>query len=140
MTPFAISTSLHTIGVKPKRAVVLGSASIAIRFGDFREPQDLDIVVSWKEFLHLLMTGKWRLVFPARKASWREIHLERENCEAFFCWKLGSLFVPYHNLVRESVEVEGVRVADLAWVKRYKRNLAREKDLRDLGFLRLHHA
>ncbi len=124
--------------VSPSRSVVFGSGSIALRFEDFREARDIDLVVSLWEFLRLWFFCGWHCVFPKKVSSWKEIRLEKSQCEAFLFWKIGSSFLPYRFIKYHSHYVRAIPCVDLDLVKKYKRALRREKDERDLGFLKLH--
>jgi hypothetical protein len=140
MNSLELYALLQRSGINPQHVVVCGSTPIATRFADFREPHDIDVVVSPTTFVRLFFSAHWRLVLPTSFASWREIRLVFNEFEVFMYWKLGTTFVSYRALKKESQCEDGVRCAHLVWVKRYKRALQREKDIRDLAFLRLHYA
>lgn len=126
--------------VSSSHSVVFGSGSIALRFSDFREAGDVDLVVSLLEFLRLWIFCGWHCIVPKGKISWKEVRLEKDHCEAFLFWKMGESFLPYASIKCHSQSVHSLQCVDLDLVKRYKRALHRDKDIRDLAFLKLHRA
>lgn len=137
MTTREFRGKLAQTHVSPKRSVVFGSGSIALRFADFRETGDVDLVISCFEFFRLWLLCGWRCVLPQSVLHWKEVRLVRDGCEAFLFWKTGRRFFPYGFVKWHSQCVDSLQCADLDLVKRYKRALGRDKDVRDLAFLRL---
>jgi hypothetical protein len=119
--------------------VVCGSTPIASRVKRFREIGDIDLVVSPCTFIFLLCKKQWHLVLPQKGHSWKEVSVHAEHCEAFMFWKIGAVFIPWSKIKKDCSLCNGMRLANLAWVKKYKRALHREKDVRDLGVLKLRH-
>jgi hypothetical protein len=135
-----IPTILQTRGVSASDKVVLcGSAPIASKIANFREIGDIDLVISPFTFLSLTCSSQWRLVLPAKGASWKELSVKSPNCEAFMFWRIGTRYISWKKIQKDCTLCNGLRLADIAWVKRYKRALHREKDMRDLGVLKMQH-
>ncbi len=138
MTSDPLYSKLFSLKIHPKNVVVFGSSSIALRFHDFRCVGDIDLVVSGGEFLRLWLLHHWKLVLPEKGKSWKECRLISGNIEVFLFWKMGDHHISYTKVKQHSHFSSLLSLVDIDWVKRYKRALHREKDIRDLAFLRLH--
>jgi hypothetical protein len=139
MNSETLCNRLRENGINPRQAIVSGSASIAVQYEDFREPSDIDLVLSVRQFVSLLFNRHWKLVLPGTGRPILEIRLvSSDNCEAFLCWKSGTQYLSYHTLTKTCVPVADIFVAPIATVKKYKRALRREKDIFDLAFLHRH--
>jgi hypothetical protein len=135
-----IPTILQKRGVSPSdKAVLCGSTPIASRVTNFREIGDIDLVISPHTFLSLAVSHKWHVVFPQKGHSWKELSVKSSDCEAFLFWRIGTRYIPWKKIQKDCTLCNGLRLADIAWVKRYKRALHREKDMRDLGILKMQH-
>lgn len=138
MTLNTLYSKLFSLKIHPKNVIVFGSSCIALRFCDFRCVGDIDLVISGREFLRLWLLEGWKFVLPEKGRTWKECRLVLGNVEAFLFWKMGEVYIPYKEVKRHSHLSSLLFLVDIDWVKRYKRALHREKDIRDLAFLRLH--
>lgn len=138
MTAACIQKTLLHLRISPRRSVLCGSGSVALRCQDFREVGDIDLVFPFFEFLRLWIFCGWKLRLPKDIWKFREFCIEKGGCEAFWCWKVGNVFLSYKYLKQHSHSLGCICCSDIDLVKQYKRSLHRDKDIRDLAFLRLH--
>lgn len=123
----SIIDRFHQLGVPADQSVIIGSGILDALA--LRPSRDIDLVVSSDLFTSLQASGEWQVTVVHD-----ETVLTKDDAEVWLSW--GSAGVPnFTKLYDGGVTIGGVRFADPRFVIEWKRQNAREKDLRDIQLL-----
>lgn len=107
--------------------IVVGSGSMAAR--GIREFKDIDIVAK-KELWDRLKTEGWEeCFFESRR------YLRKGIVEVFFDFKCGTYQPETDDLIAGAEMIQGVPFLKLDELVAFKRELGREKDIRDISLI-----
>ena len=123
---------LHKIGVSDDEFIIAGSAAIKKNYPDFREIDDLDVIVSPPAFKRLAQSGKL--------IKWSGGTVKRGLRTSDDAIEMATRFrnIPFRSYMgggRSSV-VDGVRTISMPVALKWKIEAGRTKDISDAEFLK----
>lgn len=123
---------LHTLGLRGDEFILAGSASIKKHYPDFREIDDLDVIVSPTAFRRLEKSKnliKWHGDTVKRGLRTPDDAIEMST-------RFRNIpFKSYMSAGRSSV-VDGVRTISMPVALKWKIDAGRQKDIPDVAFLK----
>lgn len=128
--------AIRRVGLPAGSVIVIGSGILDKL--DIRTARDIDLVVDEKEFAKL--DGRSNLV---RCEDDRGVHYQTADgvIELWRTWgMLGEAERSYEELLPDTVVCDGVRFMSLGYVKRWKRRMGRDKDVRDIDLIERYEA
>ncbi len=122
--------SLHdrvsNLGLPLDKIIVIGSG--ILEASGIRPAQDIDLAVEPDLFTRLETMG-----WTPTQSSWGEQYYVKDDCEAWTGWTEPNETNPdYSELLKDTIEIEGIRYMSLDYVKAWKQRKARVKDQQDL--------
>lgn len=129
MTQEEIIAKVKSLDLPEGSYVVFGSAPLT--FAGIREANDIDLLVSKALFEQLKKNG-WREVDKGRNDK----PLVRDIFEAHKTWDFSTYNPTLEGLLSRATDVEGIPIASLEDVRRWKEASGRSKDLMDLELIK----
>ncbi|MAQ77383.1 hypothetical protein CL684_02565 [Candidatus Campbellbacteria bacterium] len=105
---------------------VFGSGPMAVR--DIRDATDADILVSQKLWNHLVNMYSENLTSNPQS-------IRIGNIEIFKQWIIGGVMYPADEIIKTAEIIDGIAFANLNWVRKWKSQGFREKDLEDVKLI-----
>src|SRR3990167_4573208 len=131
MTKEEIIAKVRSLNLPKGSYVVFGSCPMA--FAGIREANDIDLLVSPEVFEELKQAG-WQKVDKGLKDK----PLAHDVFEAHQNWLFSSYSPTLTEMLERASEKEGVTVASLEDVRKWKIASGRPKDLKDLELINKH--
>lgn len=108
------------------KIIVIGSGILDVL--GIRSAQDIDLAVE-PELFETLESKGW----TTTQSAWGETYFVKGDCEAWTGWRdAGQLKPTYTELLKDTVVIDDIRYMSLEYVKAWKQQKARPKDLTDL--------
>lgn len=118
-------TKIKEVELPEGSYVVFGSFPLAV--AGIRETYDIDIFVSEEEFQKLRESG-WQVVHKENSGAF----LAYDIFEAFKSWNTNTYNPTFTEVLSGATLIEGIRVASLEEVLKWKKAFSRPKDLADV--------
>ncbi|MEO5690704.1 MAG: hypothetical protein ABIQ64_00780 [Candidatus Saccharimonadales bacterium] len=129
MSRDSLSKRVRNAGLPLDKIIVIGSGVLEA-YG-IRAAQDIDLAVEPELFRKLEEMG-----WTPTMASWGEKYFVKGDCEAWAGWTEPDQDKPgYHDLLPDTVEIDGIRYMSLTYVKAWKQRKARSKDQQDVELI-----
>lgn len=130
----SFKSRVEKLGIPLENIIVIGSGVLDVL--GIRTAGDVDLALTSEEFEQQRGSGKWQ-VHAIDANNDRRDFLSGDNVELFQGWR--SL-VPetdgyYDDLLPLSEVIDGLRCIKLSEIKRWKQQMGREKDLRDVQLI-----
>ena len=118
---------IAALNLPPGKYALFGSAPMGIR--DLRDCHDIDIIATedlWNTFRN-------RPGWIARVGPWGDDYFEKEEVELWKNWRPGAWDI--QKLIDAAQVIDGLPFVPLEDVLRWKKLIAREKDMKDIAVI-----